>query len=294
MIIPTLGRPSLKRVIDEITRDSIGKEIRIIVVADGVSALERVRALSLDSQQVELLVNQHTKGISGSFNTGLSRVQSSEFIFPFSDDDYWKLGKFNDLFGAIGDTPSNETIVISQVLKRTGNKTTFPRVRIGPINSMMAFSYGHPVFFRNSNYVSLTAAVLPSDARFIKFQEEFKLREDLIWLQDLITAGFTISRSACVTAEVLVNYQHTIAREDSEQTKLFLNYLDSVDPDLKKTFLFYHLLRPYAVCGDRDGLKNAYKTFVACEKNKSIKNLASVWFLKLVVNYFNLKGRDEA
>ncbi len=294
VIIPTLGRASLKRVIDEIIADSIGQEVRIVLVADGIKALEKIRRLSLISPQVDLVLNESINGISGSFNTGLSRVKEGEFIFLFSDDDYWKMGKFKKLFEAISEYASENTIVISQVLKNNRGKNAFPKYRKDPIICMMTFAYGHRVFFKNSNYVSLTAAVFPSNARWIKFREEYKLREDLIWLQDLITSGFAISRSNQVTAEVVMNYKHTVIREEVQQTRLFLKYLESINPKLKETFLHYHLLRPFAVSGDRDGFKNTYKMFVAPERSKSIRNSISICFLKLVTCYSSLKRRDSA
>jgi glycosyltransferase involved in cell wall biosynthesis len=292
VIIPTLGRASIKRVIGEIVADSIGQEIRIIVVADGSQALEKIRAMSLEPLRVEILLNQGIQGISGSFNTGLSRVQDGEFIFLFSDDDHWKIGKFDNLFTAITQYTTDKTIVISQVLKNKGGKNAFPKFGTDPIRCMMTFSYGHRVFIRNSHYVSLTAAILPSEARLIKFREEYKLREDLMWLQDLIGSGFEVSRCECVTGEVVMNYRHTVDREDAHQTRQFLTYLESISPKLKETFLYYHLLRPYAVCGDRDGFKSTYKMFVASEKNKSFRNRASIWFLQLV-NYLLSKKRSE-
>jgi hypothetical protein len=294
VIIPTLGRASLKRVVDEIIADSIGQEIRIILVADGMEALEKIRALSLISPQVDLVLNASNNGISGSFNTGLSRVKDGEFIFPFSDDDYWKIGKFDKLFTAVSEAASQNAIIISQVLKNNGGKNAFPKYRKDPILCMMTFSYGQQVFFRNSNYVSLTAAVFPSNARLIKFRGEYKLREDLIWLQDLITSGFEITLSKQVTAEVVMNYKHTVNREEVDQTRLFLKYLDEINPKLKETFLLYHLLRPFAVYGDRDGFKNTYQMFVAPSSSKSFRDSISVWFLKLVTYYFSLKRRDSS
>jgi hypothetical protein len=289
-----LGRASLKRVIDEIIADSIGKEVRIILVADGMNALEKIKTLSLNSRQVEIVLNESISGISGSLNTGLSRVKDGEFIFLFSDDDYWKIGKFDKLFSAVLEFASGNTIVISQVLKNNGGKSAFPKYGKEPILCMMTFSYGKRVFVRNSNYVSLTAAIFPSNARWIKFREEYKLREDLIWLQDLITSGFEISRSNQVTAEVVMNYKQTVIREEVHQTRLFLKYLEGINPKLKETFLHYHLLRPFAVSGDRDGFKNTYQMFVAPARSKSIRNSTSIWFLKLVTYYSSLKRRDSA
>ena len=294
VIIPTLGRASLKRVIDEIFADSIGQEVRIILVADGINALEKTNALSLNSPQVELVLNESNSGISGSFNTGLSRVKDGEFIFLFSDDDYWKIGKFDILFKAVSEFASENTIVISQVLKNNGGKNAFPKFGKEPILCMMTFLYGQRVFIRNSNYVSLTAAVFPNNAKWIKFREEYKLREDLIWLQDLITSGFEISRSNQVTAEVVMNYKHTVVREEIQQTRLFLEYLERINPKLKETFLHYHLLRPFAVSGDRDGFKNTYQMFVAPVRSVSIRNSISIWFLKIVTYYFSLMRRDSA
>ena len=248
VIIPTLGRPTLKKVISEILRDSVDLEIEIILVADGVEAFSKIELQNLSGKEIRIVSNARSKGISGALNTGLESA-TGDFLMFFSDDDTWLNGKLKNALKLVN--PNQRTCVCLQtesVNQRGRNiirPSKVPKVVINPVN----YCYGSSPFVHNDRYISLTSFIAPQSVKEIKFSEELNSREDIAWLQSLFRNGFDIKIEPFVGAFVEIGYERTVKRDSVEELKSWMKWMRDNSPENLSCFLFSHYLRPFAISG---------------------------------------------
>ena len=247
VVIPTLGRPSLKKVIDQILDDKANLDVEIVVVADGLKAFQNIMNLHIPRKEIRIILNTQSKGVSGSLNAGLESARG-EYVMFFSDDDYWIAGKFNTALIQIRNSDENTCICFQTISKNHRGKkvirpTNVPKEPINPIN----YCYGSSPFINNDRYISLTSFIAPQSVRQVKFSEELHSREDIAWLHSLHENGFKIEVAPFVGAFVQIGYQRTMQRDSAQELTVWLEWLKRNSPENVSTFVFSHFLRPFAV-----------------------------------------------
>ena len=278
IVIASIGRNSLIRVIDQILDDKENFSLQIIVVADGNEAKDKIENLLFSSSIVEIIQNNRTKGVSGALNTGLQRAEGKYLMF-FSDDDFWPRGKLKKSLNSI--VGKEKTCVCFQVetVSKTGKKKTrpshIPKGSIDPIT----YCYGGSPFLVNPHYISLTSFIAPIEVKEILFPENLNSREDLVWLNFLHDKMYKIFFEEEICARVEIGYERTSKRDNHIELKAWLQWLERNKPSLQSNFLYSHFLRPYVVSGNIiAGIKVLVKVKVWRHK-PSLKNTFTFSFL---------------
>jgi len=259
IIIPSLGRPTLKKVIDQIIQDKGSFTIQIIVIADGHEAMARIRNISFLNSEISLILNTRTKGVSGSLNCSL-KLASGEYLMIFSDDDEWLSGKISTSIEGI--KGKKNTCICFQV--ETLGKKELTKIRPSfipksPIDPLL-YCYGNSPFINNPSYLSLTSFIAPIGVKKYFFPEDLTSREDIVWLQTVFRNGFDVIVAEGICAKVVIGYDRTSIRDSDTELARWLSWLDQNSPHLQANFLFSHFLRPYVVSSNITmGLKVLYK-----------------------------------
>jgi glycosyltransferase involved in cell wall biosynthesis len=248
VIIPTLGRPTLKGVIDQIMSDKGSTRLEILVVADGNEALRKVHELNFCLEDVTILLNNRTSGVSGSLNTGLIHA-SAKYLMFFSDDDDWKPGKFAKCLSNIERKENACFFSQVEIIDNRGNSTIRPiKITADPINPLLYLYQTNPAL-RNPAYLSLTSFIAPIGATECLFPEVLKSREDIAWLHSLYESGLDIFITEGVCARVNIGYARTVDRDNSHELGSWLDWLQANYPSVQANFLYCHFLRPFVVSG---------------------------------------------
>jgi glycosyltransferase involved in cell wall biosynthesis len=286
IIIPSIGRLSLGRVLNQIFEDRNELKLQIIVIADGNDAMSRIQSFVDSNSQVELFQNNRTKGVSGSLNTGLLRAEGKYVMF-FSDDDHWLTGKLKTSVQAIQGTKSMCICLQVKTLSDKGKSIIRPSyIPMKPINPLI-YCYGSKPRIVNTRYISLTSFIAPIEVKNFMFPEYLTSREDIAWLQTLHQNDYEIIIKEGICAQVEIGYERTSKRDDSKELNLWLNWLEKNGPEIQSNFLFSHFLRPYVASANIFiGLKVLGKV-KAWKYKFGVKNLLTFMFL-ITIGIFRL------
>ena len=259
ILIPSLGRPTLNRVVDQIIRDKGSFRLQIIVIADGHEAMNRIRKFPFLNQDVNLILNTQTKGVSGSLNSGLKHA-SGEYLMIFSDDDEWLRGKIPTSIESIRGKKNTCICFQVETLSKTGLTKVRPSyITKSPIDPLL-YCYGNSPFINNSRYLSLTSFIAPIGVKKYFFPEDLSSREDIAWLHTVYRNGFDIILEEGICAQVEIGYGRTSKRDSDTELARWLSWLEQNSPNLRANFLFSHFLRPYVVSSNITmGLQVLYK-----------------------------------
>lgn len=259
ILIPSLGRPTLKKVIDQIIQDKGSFRLQIIVIADGHEAMASIRSISFLSREISLILNTRTKGVSGSLNSGLKHA-SGEYLMIFSDDDEWLSGKIGTSIESIKGKKNTCICFQVETLGKNGLTKVRPSYRPkSPIEPLL-YCYGNSPFLNNPRYLSLTSFIAPIGVKEYFFPEDLASREDIVWLHNVYRNGFDIIFAEGICAKVEIGYDRTSERDSDPELARWLCWLEKNSPHVQANFLFSHFLRPYVVTSNITlGLKVLYK-----------------------------------
>jgi hypothetical protein len=249
ILIPSIGRESLRQICKDIIEDAEGFDIRIIVISDGHEAAAKISRFSLNDNRIIFAKNKFSPGISGAINTGLELVPKGGQIMFFSDDDQWLPGKISKSLNAY--LKYTDTCLIFQVRTSQTGERSIVKPGYVPKESSEPFRYlySKPQLLRNRRYFSLTSFIGPSEVAQISFREDLQFREDIEWVNRVTKSNFPLFLIEGVTAHVEIGYLRTVERESIEQLKIFSSILRVESPEIEAKYIGWFFLRPYVVTG---------------------------------------------
>ena len=248
ILIPTVGRETLQKVLGQIEADSENLAIEIIIIGDGDDAMLAICELGISGPSVKIIQNSNKKGVSGALNTGLQFI-SGEFLMVFSDDDFWPRGKFARSLAAVQGSEKAcfcfQVETVNKAGKRRIRPSLLPQDPIDPLS----YCYSTNPLLENPSYLSLTSFIAPKGVSRIRFPENLNSREDIAWLYLLHKNEFKIFLKEGVNARVDIGYKRTTLRDTSVELISWLNWLNSNGSNVQSNFLYAHFLRPFAQSG---------------------------------------------
>lgn len=263
ILIPSIGRESLRTVIKQITKYE-GNCCKIVVIADGPDAFSHIMSKEIEqNKMVEVLRKEKNEGIAAAINFGLKNTLIESHFCIFSDDDNWVRSRKSVLNKYVDEKTDNKTIIVGLTHKKSKKKNkVISKLNMSPIEYTYKESYGF-----NKNYLSITSMIFPPEAAAQEFRLGFALREDLIWLQDLYTKGFAFQQVNEQLAVVTKNYKNTLLRENLLEMEKFRDYLNSETIIKLNSFTAFHSGRSAA----HEGNLARFVQILSTYRNKSEK-----------------------
>ena len=244
VIIPSLGRDSIIKVLNDIKED---EPALIIVLAHGKKAFSNIRN-QVDLKSVLVIECAENLSLSELCNIGLEQVTTNFFAF-FSDDDTWIKGKSNNLIHVLQNNPEFD-IAIGSTVEKIG---TLNRIR--PTNllendqNIFDYLYGSPILFKNNRYLGLQDAIV-RNGKYPNFRPNLNVYEDVIWLSDAQQMGHKV---ICINQVVSLKFP-SMQRSSERQTAAAVFNLHEeiakVSPETAAKFFVYHSTRAAIASGD--------------------------------------------
>lgn len=206
VVIPTLGRRSLRGALDSVLRQT-RKPRQVVIVNDAQTAID----LETDASGVDLrIVEGEGRGASAARNRGVIEAVADWIAF-LDDDDVWRPQKLEKQLQ--GHSHRDDVLLSCGARVHIGSSQRLrPRKWFSPDLDVLAAFYGKRSFQVSKFYLPTPSFVVPSRiAREVPFDETLSVREDIWWLHQLQVSGIEILQRPAHLLDV-----HTSLKRNNE------------------------------------------------------------------------------
>ena len=252
IIIPSIGRKSLGRILIEIAKDSrkiANQKIAVIIISDGQQAFEKNReqvaivSTFLDKSFIVYHYKNPKQGVSSALNFGLQKVQQEDLFMIFNDDDEWIPGRLALLVSAILKEKKIDLILSKAILSDENGSRLRPIRPITPGQEILEYLYEGVAFKNNPSYFSLVTCIAKGPTASVFFREGVTSHEDVIWLADLQRSGFVLKGIDAITANLNVSLERSSQRMNSGEDEQFFAWFKNRNPKLFTNYIWIHAQR---------------------------------------------------
>ena len=286
VVIASIGRPGLTKILQDITKSSAQFAPQIILVLDGVEANDpNVKLWKELSSKV--LINPTQLGPSVSYSRGIAEVKTPYFRI-FTDDDEWDALAFEE--SMIELEPSTVLVCQTNSHDEFGSairNSNFPP-ELSPLESVYC-----PIlpWKRNIVYFHLTSMIFPIEVAQVNFDETLPIREDLDWLQKIYYAGIKFKFSKIVLSSVNPSHVRSFERQTLDIDLAWTLRLKLVSRALSKQFVYFHCYRSAALVGKPSVIFKGILRLYRIVGPPNIKEFAAISFYLLIAVLKKLKSR---
>jgi len=237
VIIPSIGRESLKSAIDSVLLQSM--EIYEVIV---VLSLPRLFVTHAD-KKVKFIQANTFRSISNARNTGLAHISSvTDFVAFCDDDDLWLKDKIAIQLDAIQSNGWDVCLTSATLVNQRGDSIVRPSNVYTGVTSPLRFIYS---FFgprvRYFPFPSLLINV--KSLQGLKFDENLNEREDLMFLQDLFESNAKIGQLQQPLIQIDSSPSRSIRRVSIAEDIKWFRRLSTISIISALNFLLYVSLR---------------------------------------------------
>ncbi len=237
VIIPTLGRSTLPKVIEEI---AFSNEVIIILLCHGASTFQNLKKLDL-KPEIQVIECSEKLSISDLCNEGLARVETQYFAF-FSDDDTWLPQKSQLLMSFLDLNPEID-IVFGATLEVNGKgKKIRPTDLLRDNQNIFAYLYEVPIIFSNNRYLGLQDAIL-RNGNYPLFRQGISVYEDIIWLADAQKMGHKVHAISDLVSVKYPSLTRSSSRQGPESANFMFKQIKDINGAGAKNYLRFHAVR---------------------------------------------------
>jgi glycosyltransferase involved in cell wall biosynthesis len=179
VVIPTLGRSSLRAAVDSICRQSVSRDaIEIVVVNDSPDQLSVTAALGVD------VVEEFTgggKGPSAARNRGVDRARG-DLIAYLDDDDWWFPHHIASALRSFEETPALDLYASTMFQAHPSKLEQDSRVVYRGGRDLVDFFYGRFCWADRRRSIPPSTWVIRRDRCDLRMDETVRHHEDMWWL----------------------------------------------------------------------------------------------------------------
>ena len=280
IVIPSIGRPSLKKLLQSIHSDvSLNKhEILIIVHSKLIPELSN----QYKKYKCIKFVSQNVENISKSRNRGIATARN-EIISLIDDDDLWVGSRVKNLSKLLRN--SSKLIVFGSVklidTQFSYEKIKGKRQKVNLNNYIKQFST-LPIV-KEKYFLHVGSCAFLTQNRPPIFNENLTYLEDQIWILKSLVQGFTVVQISDVTLEYYFSRYRSNLRWNIATEKQIYNTLKETDIFLSKKYINRKSLRSLALSGDKSKFREARSAILRNFDSDIVSN-RSILFFTLVVN----------
>lgn len=190
VVIPTIGRESLKNVLDSVLSQTY-QTIEIILIDDSIEQNIEISALET---KIRLLKTGGGKGVSAARNIGILSA-SGDFISFLDDDDIWFPDKVKNQLEFMLLNQIDGSFTSAYVGKKLRRR---PKVLlqegVSPLRNLYSFknSFMRHTYLPTPSFMVKLQVIREKE---LLFNESLIAREDITYFQDLFDNGLRISQS---------------------------------------------------------------------------------------------------
>lgn len=293
VIIPTVGRQSLVKLVEEIKRDSASSKIDIGIYIAKNGTLPR----ELDTDLLNILnYGSSPIGVGAAVNLALTEVPEG-VVWTIADDENWLTGKIESDVEKFSRLEMNSILLPRSLFIDEIGTVVRPKVPLSDDEAILDYLYSHIHFGRNPRYVSLSGAcAMKTTWDEVKFPENMKIREDIDYLYFQELRGCKLVQNDQVTVQINVELSRGALREQNafealEWANIRLNNNQRVG------FLGCGWVKPLAYSGNIKAMSQMYRTL---KFKKNLLSYCDVLLVKSLLLYwifigifFKLKSRRQ-
>jgi glycosyltransferase involved in cell wall biosynthesis len=254
VLIPTLGRESLRQVLTSIL---FSNETKVVLLAHGQECFENLIQFSEDPR-VELILCDENLSISDLCNIGLDTVTTKYFSY-FSDDDEWDPKKINVLLTLLEDKHEIDIAVGSTLQITHSKELPRPTTLLAEDEQIFVYLYGPATLFKNKRYIGLQDAVMRS-GQYPRFREGWSVYEDIVWLSDSQQLGKRISAVSDIVSLKYPSLYRSNLRQTAQNSIKMFEVISQVDLTVGESYFRFHAVRAAIGTGDT---RNYFEILVA-------------------------------
>jgi N-acetylglucosaminyldiphosphoundecaprenol N-acetyl-beta-D-mannosaminyltransferase len=293
VVIPTIGRPSLKAAIESALQQ--GRLVReILVVNDSGATLD-----GFQDPRVRIIDAQGGVGAAAARQCGLA-ASGGEFVAFLDDDDEWLDGHLEDAVNVLRTHPAVDVYLARAEVITNGVRSISPRVVYHGRCSLISFLYGWRAFLGRRRRVP-TPTVVARRARVeaTPMDHQMATFEDIAWLLDLEANGCTFFQSKRCDARVFANTARENARMSTEVELGWASRLNALQHGAGERYIALVVGRRLARRGDPDWLREVSRGYRASTPMSPAPRLVTLLFIMLAWGIRMAKptvvaGHDEA
>jgi glycosyltransferase involved in cell wall biosynthesis len=280
IVIPSIGRPSLEKLLESIHSDvSLNKhEILIVVHSKLIPELNN----QYKKYKCIKFVVQNDENISKSRNRGIATARN-EIISLIDDDDLWVGDRVKNLSKLLQN--SSKLIVFGSVklinTQFSSKKIKGKRQKVDLRNYIKQFST-LPIA-KEKYFLHVGSCAFLAQNRPPTFNENLSYLEDQIWILKSLIQGFTVLQISDVTLEYHFSRHRSNFRWNIATEKQIYNTLKETDICLSKKYINRKSLKSLALSGDKPKFREA-RSAIQQNFDSYIVNNRSILFFTLLVN----------
>lgn len=279
IIIPSIGRESLKPLLHSIHQDSslVHHEILIIVNSRLIKDLNT----KYIAYKCLKFIAQDISNISKSRNLGIA-LANNEIITLIDDDDLWVNRRAETFINLL--STNSELIVFGSAdfintfngkVKKLGRSQEVTLKDF--LNQFQTFYISRERFFLHvGNCAFLRDSQIPT------FNEKLAYLEDQIWILESLVSGFKVLQTAEITLKYFFSRNRSNNRWNIESEKEIYYCLIKLNQNLAKNYINRKSLKSIAISGDKVRFAEA-KSLIQNFFGSNILKSFSIIFYSLIV-----------
>jgi glycosyltransferase involved in cell wall biosynthesis len=284
IVIPTIGRDSLTKVLTSIHLDETLLQHEVVIVADS-KICKKIKQNYREYKCIKL-VTQGKANISKSRNIGIS---SSKFntISPIDDDDLWVNGR-TKLFQDKLQVDKNTVVFGSAQFNVTGR---YMKNHLGS-NQRIYFEdyvkiFNPKILSKQDFFLQVGNCAFIKNTQLPKFNEKIAYLEDQIWILDLLQKGFAVNQIEEITLEYFFSRERANRRWDIVTEKEIFTRLKKIDLLLARKYVFKRSLKSQALSFN-DSLFRKAKLEIIREFHPRRKEKLQILFLSVINTFISV------
>ncbi len=239
VVIPTLGRESLKQSIDSVLNQTV-KPLEVLIICHDALMSEKLLQEVRENYSVRILTNRFGT-VSENRNQGI-KESIGDFVAFLDDDDFWLPNKLEMQLKVLASY--NTDLVSCRARYRGWKNEIVPELTYSNSRSFLDSLYGNWNFAsRKFGMPTPTIVVNTLVAKNYLFDTHLDEREDLLFVDKIEQAGYKITQIEDVLVEVNSSKPFSHRKSSISQDLYWFKYLSSRPSKLNWKFLFTIAIR---------------------------------------------------
>jgi glycosyltransferase involved in cell wall biosynthesis len=247
VVIPTVGRPTLRAAVDSIRRQSVPPD-EIVIVNDSEDQLSVISELGVD------VTEEFTgggRGPSAARNRGVSRARG-EFIAYLDDDDLWFPHHLATALQSFEKAPELDLYACTMIESQPSRLIRSSEVEFRGREDLVDFFYGRYCWASRRRSIPPSTWVFRRETCNLAMDEDLRVREDMWLLLNLDRRGKTLRQSATPGGVWFSDPTRNNGRESAEILVDWAQRIEGLRHGAGLRFILGVMGRYYARTGMRD------------------------------------------